>query len=107
MRNEPLRSEPSSSDTNPAASAAALPPDEPPGVRLTSHGLLVVPYTGFELCQSASCIARFVLPRMIAPAASRRETTTAFSRTGIVCVPGIPHVVASPATLKHSFTVIG
>jgi hypothetical protein len=30
-------SEPSSSDTYPAASAAAAPPDEPPGVRLRCH----------------------------------------------------------------------
>ena len=28
---------------SPAARHAAVPPDDPPGVRLTSHGLLVVP----------------------------------------------------------------
>ena len=42
-RSEPPMSEPSSRGTNPAASAAAAPPDEPPGVRPRSHGLLVVP----------------------------------------------------------------
>ena len=38
-------SEPSSSGVNRAASAAADPPDEPPGVRSTSQGLPVVPNT--------------------------------------------------------------
>jgi hypothetical protein len=36
-------SEPSDSGPKPAASAAAEPPEEPPGVRLRSQGLLVVP----------------------------------------------------------------
>ena len=34
---------PASSAVNPAASAAADPPDEPPGERAKSQGLLVVP----------------------------------------------------------------
>ena len=34
---------PNSSGVNPAASAAAPPPVEPPGVRVTSHGLFVRP----------------------------------------------------------------
>ena len=43
QRIEPPMSLPSSSGVNPAATAAAAPPDEPPGVRVVSHGLLVVP----------------------------------------------------------------
>jgi len=43
QRMEPLRSEPSSKALMPVATAAAAPPDEPPGERVTSHGLLVVP----------------------------------------------------------------
>src|ERR1700722_2988318 len=42
-RIEPPMSDPSESGPNPAATAAADPPDEPPGERLTSQGLLVVP----------------------------------------------------------------
>ncbi len=34
---------PASNPVRPAASAAAAPPDEPPGTRATSHGLFVVP----------------------------------------------------------------
>ena len=37
---------PSSKGVNPAATAAAARPDEPPGVRVRSHGLPVVPWTG-------------------------------------------------------------
>jgi hypothetical protein len=54
---------PSSSAVKPAASAAAAPPDEPPGVRPGSQGLLVVPYTGLKLCQSASATGTLVLPK--------------------------------------------
>src|SRR3954469_24368961 len=42
-RSDALRSDPSSSGTYPAASAAADPPDEPPGERLRYQGLFVVP----------------------------------------------------------------
>src|SRR5581483_1817242 len=42
-RSEPLISDPSSSGTYPAARAAADPPEDPPGVRLRSQGLFVVP----------------------------------------------------------------
>ncbi len=34
---------PSSIGVNPIASAAAAPPDDPPGVRVVSYGLFVVP----------------------------------------------------------------
>ena len=44
-RIEPPMSEPISSGVKRAASAAAEPPDEPPGVRSMSHGLHVVPNT--------------------------------------------------------------
>jgi hypothetical protein len=43
MRIEPARSVPKSRQDSPAATAAAAPPDEPPGVWLVSHGLLVAP----------------------------------------------------------------
>ena len=42
-RREPPMSEPISSGVTPAARAAAAPPEEPPGVRVTSQGLLVAP----------------------------------------------------------------
>jgi len=39
----PARSDPSPRNPSPAASAAAVPPDEPPGVRPRSQGLFVTP----------------------------------------------------------------
>ena len=53
---------PNSSGVSPAASAAAPPPVEPPGVRARSHGLFVRPKTGLLDCQSASIGGTFVLP---------------------------------------------
>ena len=38
---EPPVSDPSETVTSPDATAAAEPPDEPPGTRVVSHGLLV------------------------------------------------------------------
>ena len=49
MRIEPAPSLPSASGTRPAASAAALPPLEPPGVVSGSHGLRVIPYSGLSV----------------------------------------------------------
>ena len=43
IRSDPPRSLPSSRADSPAATAAAAPPEEPPGVRPASQGLLVVP----------------------------------------------------------------
>ena len=43
MRTEPAPSVPTLSGPSPAATAAAVPPDDPPGVRLGSHGLRVMP----------------------------------------------------------------
>ena len=40
---EPPMSDPASNEQNPAASAAALPPDEPPGVFFRSQGFPVIP----------------------------------------------------------------
>ena len=43
MRIEPMPSLPCAIGTMPAASAAAEPPEDPPGVRSRSHGLRVTP----------------------------------------------------------------
>ena len=43
MRIDPPMSVPISNDVSPAATAAAGPPELPPGTREVSHGLLVVP----------------------------------------------------------------
>ena len=46
--NEPPASLPVAIGTIPAATLAVAPPDEPPGLRVRSHGLCVTPFK-FEL----------------------------------------------------------
>ena len=62
MRIEPPESVPSATSASPAATAAALPPLEPPARRPGAIGLGTVPKCGFcdEIPYANSC--RFVLP---------------------------------------------
>src|SRR5215469_3425702 len=76
-RTEPPVSEPSAIGTTPAATAAAEPPEEPPGTRVQSMGFSAGPNA---LCSVEDPIANssmFVLHAMTAPAARSRETTVA------------------------------
>ena len=76
-RIEPPVSLPKPSGANPAATAAALPPDEPPGTRLMSCGLRVGPNAEFSVLDPIANSSRLVLPITTAPAARRRVTTVA------------------------------
>ena len=61
----------------PAATAAALPPEEPPGTRLRSHGLSVGPKAEFSVEEPIANSSWLVLPSSGAPAAASRATTVA------------------------------
>src|SRR3954447_4363304 len=61
----------------PAATAAALPPDEPPVVRPGWVGFCTVPYHGFWLVTPHANSWRFALPTTTAPASTRRLTALA------------------------------
>src|SRR5918994_6492221 len=76
-RIEPPVSDPSASGANPAATAAAEPPDEPPGTRLGSCGLRVGPNAEFSVLEPMANSSRLVLPTSTAPASRRRCTTVA------------------------------
>ena len=54
--------------TMPEATAAALPPLDPPGEYSRRHGLPVVPKTRFSVYPSVANSGRFVLPTITAPA---------------------------------------
>ena len=58
MRTEPPMSLPSASGTQPDATAAALPPEEPPGVRSRACGLRVVPHSGLSVCERVGELRR-------------------------------------------------
>src|SRR6476646_4211270 len=73
-RMEPPVSEPSVATAVPAATAAAEPPLEPPGTRARSRGLRTGPYAEFSLEEPIANSSQLSLPRITAPAASRRAT---------------------------------
>ncbi len=106
MRIEPAPSEPVAAGTRPAATAAALPPDEPPGTRFGSHGLRVMPQAGDSVNMAKASSGRLVLPITIPPAARSRLTTSLSSRAGWSTAP-VPRVVNSPATSCVSLTARG
>ena len=74
---EPPVSEPSANGTMPAATAAADPPDEPPGTRSRSQGLCTGPKAEFSLEEPMANSSQLVLPIGTAPASSARCTVVA------------------------------
>ena len=62
---------------SPAATAAALPPEEPPGTRVGSHGLRTGPKAEFSFEEPIANSSRLVLPSSGAPASASRATTVA------------------------------
>jgi hypothetical protein len=67
-RIEPPVSEPSAAAHSSAATAAAEPPDEPPGIRVVSHGLRVVKNAEFSVELPMANSSMFKRPKTIAPA---------------------------------------
>ena len=76
-RIEPPVSEPRASGTKPAATAAAEPPDDPPGTRPVSWGLRVGPKAEVSVEEPMANSSMLVLPTTTAPAARSRVTTVA------------------------------
>src|SRR5688572_21745445 len=80
MRIEPPPSVPTASGPMPAATAAAAPPEEPPGVFAGFHGLRVMPVELVSPLQPNSGVA--VLPSSTAPASRRRAVDGASMSQG-------------------------
>src|SRR5512134_134731 len=76
-RIEPPVSEPRARALNPAATATALPPDEPPGTLVGSWGFFEGPKAEFSVDEPMANSSRFVLPTEMAPADASRSTTLA------------------------------
>ena len=76
-RMEPPVSEPSVTVARPAATAAALPPDEPPGTHVTSHGFLVGPKALVSVEEPNANSSMLSLPSGMPPAAMVRSTHVA------------------------------
>src|ERR1700691_410775 len=76
-RIEPPVSVPRATTANPAATAAAEPPLEPPGTRSRATGFRTGPYAEFSLELPMANSSQLVLPKITAPAFSKRVTAVA------------------------------
>src|SRR5262245_46345073 len=104
---EPPVSEPRASGANPAATAAAEPPLEPPGTRLGSRGLRVGPNAEFSVDEPIANSSRLVLPIGMPPAARTRSTTVAVYGGSQPSRIFDEHVVETPRVQRLSFSATG
>ncbi len=74
---DPPVSVPSATGTAPIATAAADPPEVPPGTRRRSRGFFVGPKAEFSVEEPMANSSRLVAPMMIAPASLSRAMTVA------------------------------
>ena len=108
MRTDPPASVPMAALPIPAASAAADPPLDPPGVMARFHGLRVMPVSGQSLTPFQPNSGMVVLPMTIAPASRARATAGESSESGVSGSDSLePRSVAQPVASSASFTVIG
>src|SRR5215470_13926186 len=96
---EPPVSEPSAHGASPPATAAAEPPDEPPGTRVGSHGLCDGPNAEFSVDEPIANSSMFVLPSTGSPAALHLAATVE-SVTGMY-----PDRIFEPAVVSTPFVV--
>ena len=107
MRIEPAPSLPWARGPSPAATAAAPPPDEPPGVRPWYQGLWLVPATRLLVSPFQPYSGVLLLPSSTPPAASSRSTTGASKSGTQSCVSSEPMVVRIPLVGTRSLMESG
>jgi hypothetical protein len=83
IRIEPAPSDALAPGQRPAATAAALPPLEPPTLRSVFQGLRVMPKAGPSVSPMIASSGQFVLPTITAPAARSRRTSSLSSTAGV------------------------
>src|SRR5205823_12244240 len=106
-RIEPPVSEPIASGARRAATAAADPPLDPPGVRSSAHGLRVAPNAEFSVDEPIANSSQLVLPTTMAPARSRRATAVASYGGTYDSSIRDPAVVRTPRVQRLSFSATG
>src|SRR5689334_3180064 len=106
-RIEPPVSVPSAPGTRPAATAAAEPPDEPPGTRVGSHGFFTGPYAEFSFDEPIANSSIDSLPTRIAPASfSFRDGVPSYGGTQPSRIFE-PAVVSRPLVTNRSLSATG
>src|SRR5580704_1772113 len=106
-RIDPPVSVPSDATANPAATAAADPPLDPPGMRSVASGFSTGPYAEFSFELPIANSSQFVLPKITAPAFSSRATAVASYGGTYFSRIFEPQVVVTPRVLNTSFTATG
>src|SRR6185369_4450258 len=106
-RIEPPVSVPVANGTMPAATAAAEPPDDPPGTRAASHGLRTGPKWLFSFEDPIANSSMFALPIVTAFAPASRATTVASYGGTKPSSMRDPHVVRIPFVQKISLCTKG
>ena len=106
-RIEPPVSVPIAHGASPAATAAALPPEDPPGTRSRSHGLRTGPKAEFSLEDPIANSSWLVFASSAAPASPRRDTAVAVYGGRYPSRMREPAWLGTPATQKRSFTASG
>src|SRR2546427_8203518 len=106
-RMEPPVSLPNAPAARPPATAAADPPDDPPGTRLRSHGLRVGPKAECSVDEPIANSSRLVLPTTTAPASMSRCTAVAVYGERYSASIRLPAVVLPHARHMLSLSAIG
>jgi hypothetical protein len=104
---EPPVSDPNPHGASPADTAAEVPPPEPPGTRVGSHGLRDGPHAEFSVDEPMANSSVFVFPSTDSPAAFTRAATVE-SKTGeYPSRMREPAVVSIPFVEMTSLSAIG
>src|SRR5260370_22997931 len=108
-RVDPPVSDPRPQVTMPAAMAAAVQPDEPPGIRVLSYGFFTGPANDDRLVlvmpNASSCM--LALPIMMTPAFKSFCSDGALPPGCAFCSAGVPPDVGISAVLMLSLTTMG
>jgi hypothetical protein len=108
MRTEPAPSVPTLSGPSPAATAAAVPPEDPPGVFDRSQGLRVIPVSGEFVSPLQPNSGVVVLPTSTAPASRRRAVAGASTSHGwSASTVRLPRRVGQPLVRMRSLIDVG
>src|SRR5829696_10481650 len=106
-RIEPPVSVPVAAGTNRAATAAAEPPDEPPGTSDGLQGFFTGPKKLVSLDDPIANSSMLVLPSITVPAALSLATSVASYGATKFSRMREPHVVRTPSVQKMSLCTIG
>src|SRR3979490_1775188 len=106
VRIDPPWSPPSAIGTSPAATSAALPPDEPPALCAGLCGLRITPLAQVWLAPEKQRSSQAALPAMVPPASRIRVTTVAARAENLPSRDAEPFITATPATQILSLIAI-